>query len=284
MTDKDSSTRGDHPHQLLAVYVDDSASDQDRSLVEAHLAACRTCRDDVAHAARARSALRALPALDPPQMIEALASDLGLHAQTGPERAPVTPLAARIGGSEGGRANRLRGTRPARWRAAWSAGLAAAAIVAGILVYAGLRGGGLGGDDLTAAGAPAEGGRAALEQARQNDFTAASVDALARDLAEGIRETDAAEGTSAPAMAPEGSPATSPLPGPEDAQDGASCLLAAGGVSSVEASVVHFEEGTFEGRPALIGAFLRSGPDPQLVALAVDPDGCQPLHVATVPL
>lgn len=57
-----------HPEELLAEYVDGTLADEDRARVEAHLATCEACREEVALAGRARAALRALPAEEPPAL------------------------------------------------------------------------------------------------------------------------------------------------------------------------------------------------------------------------
>src|SRR5205807_10052002 len=43
-----------HPEELLAAYVEGALGDQERAEVDAHLATCGTCRDEVELAARAR--------------------------------------------------------------------------------------------------------------------------------------------------------------------------------------------------------------------------------------
>jgi anti-sigma factor RsiW len=55
-----------HPEAELASFVDGSATDQERRLVEAHLAGCAICREDVEFAARGRAAMQALPELESP--------------------------------------------------------------------------------------------------------------------------------------------------------------------------------------------------------------------------
>jgi hypothetical protein len=55
-----------HPGPLLTDFVDGTLGAAERADVEAHLATCPTCRDEVALARAARSALRALPVATPP--------------------------------------------------------------------------------------------------------------------------------------------------------------------------------------------------------------------------
>ncbi|HZA26817.1 MAG TPA: zf-HC2 domain-containing protein [Actinomycetota bacterium] len=56
----------DHPEELLAEYIDGSLAADDRARVEAHLASCSVCREDVAMAGEARTTLTALPEVPVP--------------------------------------------------------------------------------------------------------------------------------------------------------------------------------------------------------------------------
>src|SRR5947209_4139235 len=56
-----------HPHDQLALYVDGSLDADERAGVDAHLAGCETCREEVAAAGRAWRALRSLPEIDLPR-------------------------------------------------------------------------------------------------------------------------------------------------------------------------------------------------------------------------
>ena len=55
-----------HPKELLAEYVDGSLAADDRATVEAHLASCSVCADEVAVAEQARMALTELPEVPVP--------------------------------------------------------------------------------------------------------------------------------------------------------------------------------------------------------------------------
>jgi putative zinc finger protein len=80
----------DHPDQLLAEYVDGTLGPDDRGGVDAHLAGCPRCREDVALARAARERLAALPELPAP-------ADLELAVERpGPSRAwrVAAPIAA----------------------------------------------------------------------------------------------------------------------------------------------------------------------------------------------
>jgi anti-sigma factor RsiW len=94
-----------HPSEQLADLVDGTLGADERARVEAHLAGCATCREDVAAATAARRELRALPRVDPPA---------DLHDRV---------VAAAGGGVAGG-------TRPTWHR--WAGVAAAAAVVVAI--------------------------------------------------------------------------------------------------------------------------------------------------------
>jgi putative zinc finger protein len=56
----------DHPEELLAEYVEGSLEADDRARVEAHLASCSVCSEEVAMAGEARTVLTALPEVPVP--------------------------------------------------------------------------------------------------------------------------------------------------------------------------------------------------------------------------
>lgn len=99
----------EHPHELLAEYVDGSLEADDRARVEAHLTSCSVCSEEVAVAGETRRALTALPEVPVPFGTE---QRILRHAQRG-----------------------RRWSSPFAWKAA---GLAAAAVVVvGVGVYVG---------------------------------------------------------------------------------------------------------------------------------------------------
>lgn len=55
-----------HPDELLAEHAEGTLGPEDRSRLEAHLAACQRCRDEVLLARAARQALTGLPEMEPP--------------------------------------------------------------------------------------------------------------------------------------------------------------------------------------------------------------------------
>jgi hypothetical protein len=69
----------DHPHELLAEYVDGELPADRRAEVEAHLTTCPTCTEEVALAREARGALQALPEVPAPTGLGGL--PLRLHRE-----------------------------------------------------------------------------------------------------------------------------------------------------------------------------------------------------------
>jgi anti-sigma factor RsiW len=56
----------DHPEELLSAYLDDELTPAERAYVDDHLATCARCRADLAEEREVRSAVRDLPAVEPP--------------------------------------------------------------------------------------------------------------------------------------------------------------------------------------------------------------------------
>lgn len=124
-----------HPKELLAEYVDGSLAADDRATVEAHLASCSVCADEVAVAEQARMALTELPEVPVPFGTE-----------------------QRILQRTRGKA---RWESPFAWKAARVAAVAAAVVGVGTAVFLGsLRGG----DEQLAP----EAGRQAAEEPAQD--------------------------------------------------------------------------------------------------------------------
>src|SRR5713101_3853341 len=122
MSDQETRDSGAHPDEALAAFVDSTATDDERDLVQAHLASCEPCRDDLELARAARSTLQGLPDLESPWA----------------EPLTVTGRTGGTGGDEAGdgRSNvvRLADRRARRARIAAGAGIAAAAAVVAILL------------------------------------------------------------------------------------------------------------------------------------------------------
>ncbi len=99
----------EHPEHLLAEHVDGALSPEDRALVEAHLASCAACAEEVALAREALAAAAGLPQVDAP---------FGIAQRALREVERKRPFA-----------------RPVVWRVAGAA--AAAAAVAAVFVFLG---------------------------------------------------------------------------------------------------------------------------------------------------
>ena len=204
----------DHPHHLLAEFADDALSPPERGEVEAHLAGCARCREELAVARGARMALAALPEVPAPA---------GL----------ATPA--------------LQRARPDRrlWRGlSWAAAAtsAAAAVVIAAVVVSG------GGGGSTAARAPAaERGAASAEGASPafsssgRDYDRAELSALAGRLGSRTTLTGAS-----PLQTDSAASAETPA--------AAACIRAAGLAGSADQVLVYLEAARFEGRPAYIAA------------------------------
>ena len=85
-----------HPKDLLADYVDGSLEAAARASVDAHLAECPRCREEVGHAGAARAELRRLPQVEAPAGVasKALREAAGSKAQRPPRYARLLPIAA----------------------------------------------------------------------------------------------------------------------------------------------------------------------------------------------
>lgn len=270
----------EHPHHLLAEYVDGTLHADELSHVERHLDGCPACRDETGIASSAASALRDLPEAQPPL---GTAERVLRHAR----RAPPPALAWRL------------------------AGAAAAAIVVAVAFVA-LRGP----QDRAAvepyaaeragdAAAPADGSggfgeaeggetadateeRTALEASAASaypsyresprDYAPVQLVVLSRRVAREAREAmDAGLPSSAEAFY-----RTYDLRSLEpDAQRALSCVTQG---DPPDRAVVPFviEAARFEGRPAYLAAFLL-GPSPEaaydrLQLVVVSRDGCTIRH------
>jgi len=277
---------GTHPDAALASYTDGSATDEERRVVEAHLAECSTCRADVEFAAQGRAAMQSLPDLGAPGLV---GEGLGWL----PKATPETPIhTVRPGAWRDRAAERpRRRPSPVSLRIAWGAGVAVAASLAAVFLFVGLKGGGGSQSATTAGGTAASNGEAFAPVRSSIDYTPASVDALARTLAQkGGFQALTGRTAAAPAPAPAvGEPVASPAAKALDqnaAKDEASCLRSGAGLGSTVAPT-YLEVATFQGKPAFIGAF-RTGPagasPTHLLVIAVDRVSCRALYVVTLPL
>jgi anti-sigma factor RsiW len=230
-----------HPEELLADYVDGAIGDDERAVVDAHLRACATCREEVLLSRAAVTALRALEEEPVP---------LGV---TGPVLA------------EAGR--RFERRRSALWsRVQWAAGAAAAAALV-LVVVVNLGGPGTGQDAADRAGAGADsataqdGGEEAavaaeaalpgLEVQGGVSYDGAGVRSLAEVTAERERT---GEDTLA---APDSAPAPDGFREPSAALD---CLRTSGAPvdEPTTDTLVRLIQARYEGTPAYFAVFLES--------------------------
>jgi putative zinc finger protein len=263
----------EHPDELLAEYVDGSLEADDRARVEAHLASCSICSEEVAVAGEVRTALTALPEVPVP---------LGTTQRV-------------LGRVE----RRPRWSSPFAWRAAGLA--AAAAAVVGVVVYLGNR--------STVEEAPSVRSERALEPATdeagapvpapaEGAFTSTVADDFPQYTESGINYTpetltDATRrfATDAQAALNQGFPPTARAfyrgydlrSLVEPAQKAVDCVNT--GVPP-DRSVVPFviEAAEFEGRPAYLLAYLRGTdadtPYDRVQVVVVDRESCGVLHFA----
>ncbi len=233
---------GRHPEELLAAYVDGSLADQELAAVEDHLAGCGTCREDVRLAEAARGRLRALREADVPAATRRAA----VHALDREAATPLEPDGSRPG-EPGGELRR----DPRKWLA----GLAAAAVLVGLIAVALPR---LSSSDSAgtstsarsegagdaAAPSPAGSGPPIVER-QDMDYGPAEVAALAAGES----------GATAAGAAPEQGEARQP-PGAEQAIQ---CVRR--WASAAEgATPIRVIEATYQGRPAYLGVARQTPP------------------------
>jgi hypothetical protein len=266
----DATTPMTHPEELLATYVGGSLEPSDREAVEAHLAVCETCRQEMEYATAARAALVALPELQAPGLAEGGLAALGV----GVSPAQPADLAER-------RAGRIAREPAERWhRLAWSAGLAAAAVVAAVFLF---TGGLFDGDQRASAPAGRDAGSEAaapqpLEIVQGGDHDPDSLDALAGRLA--ASNDQSATLASSPATTRVPAEGTEDAPG--EVAEVTACVRAGAALGSGVAPT-YLEEATFQGAPVYIGAFVvgpENGGRAHLELVAVTRDDCQPVYFA----
>jgi hypothetical protein len=235
-----------HPgDELLAAYVDGALPEPERSAVAAHLDACRSCREEVALAAHARRALRALPEEPVP---------------AGTIEPVLREVVAEIGG-----ARRVRVVR-------WLSGAAVAAAVLAVLAIAlpELGGGGAAppADEASApreAGLPAAAASPALPglERSDRDYRSEDLEALAAEAAAGTGGAVAGEAKVPPATA-----------------RAVECVLR-GSDLTPDDQVVRLIDARFQGTPAYLAVALRGPgagqPPTKVVVWVVAKEGCGPL-------
>lgn len=211
-----------HPEELLAPYVDGALDPDERAAVEAHLAACARCREEVELARRAVRALSALGEEPVP---------LGLTA----------PVLARA----------RRAAEPAWRRRGWAVGLAAAAalVLAGALVLPQvLR-------------APAGGGGPRMEAAQTADLGPTQAARALPPLESWDRDLDEREAKRLAVQAAKGagSPAPEAPAYAAGAETALACLTSSGVTLDDQHVLVRLISARYLGTPAYLGVF-REGP------------------------
>jgi hypothetical protein len=247
-----------HPEEHLSGYVDGTLATDERAEVDAHLASCATCREEIELSTRAVTMLRELPEVPVP---------FGTTRPVMAEAGKVPPARRSWGG-----------------RTQWAAGLAAAAVLVVVVAVALPRVGreartesaGAGGVPATPTRAPgmeaATSGAVPLELQPNADYDATKLEGLADSSA--LRP--GAETTLAAPSAKDASAA--------QAEDAAACLARPGGLTGQD-RLVRLIQATFQGRPAYVGVYLEEPgagqPADRIVIWVVDRRDCSILSFSS---
>jgi len=277
--DIDEHIAQDHPEELLAAYVEGSATADERRAVDSHVTSCGQCRSEIELATSARAALASLPELEAPGLAKTGLEAFRQPADRVDEAWTGGPATA---GPAPGRVRQLGGR--IHWdRVALGAGLAAAAGLFVIFVAIGVfRGTG------GRSGVPSQAGAngTALPQVidRSAAYSPASLQALAARLrapAEQGRLLSKAPDGSFAGIGGSSGPQPSPASDAVNSTAALSCLHNATGLLPT-AKPIYLESANFHGVPAFIGAFVvpppASGAGSHLIVAAVSRNGCQPLY------
>ena len=221
-----------HPEEQLSGYVDGTLGTDERAEVDAHLATCATCREEIELSTRAVTMLRELPEMPVPF-------------------GTTRPVMAEAGKERTSRARRSWGGRTQ-----WAAGLAAAAVLVAVVAVALPRVGQMapvesaagGGAQTTPKAAPgmeaATSGAVPLELQPNADYDATKLERLADSSAQRTgSQTTLAAPSSADASAAK-------------AEGARTCLASPGGLSGRD-RLVRLIQATFQGQPAYIGVYLQ---------------------------
>jgi hypothetical protein len=276
-----------HPDELLAAFVEGTASLPERAAVQAHLSFCPSCREEVDLATSARAALQALPELEPAPLDLAFAE--AAVASAAPEIASpaastqsTDPFVEAPSGDFTPLPIQMPSSRPPtistgrRWPVRVAQGaLAVAAVSVAVAVFVGGR------SPSRTASAPQSRAAAPTAPSRANpaagasaqSFTHATFLALANDLVREVRR-----GVSFDASSTVRSPVPSPASDAPLTEQAASCIERGTGVVA-GTRLYYVQRAVYEGTDAYIGAFLTgTGKNRSLLVLAVSVDGCSPLQ------
>jgi predicted anti-sigma-YlaC factor YlaD len=219
-----------HPEEQLSGYVDGTLETDERAEVDAHLATCPTCREEIELSTRAVTMLRELPEVPVP-----FGTTRPVMAEAGKER------------TSRGRRSWGRGNQ-------WAAGLAAAAVLVAVVAVALPRvgemapvesaaGGGAQATPKAASGMEeATSGAVPLEVQPNADYDATKLERLADSSAQrAASQTTLAAPSAADASAAQ-------------AEGAATCLARPGGLTGRD-RLVRLIQATFQGEPSYIGVY-----------------------------
>jgi anti-sigma factor RsiW len=253
---------GEHPDELLAAYADGSASAYEVAQVEAHLATCSHCVDDVVVAQGAIRALGSLPELPSP-WVDAAA--ITVHGRGSEDAHPHVSLPS------------ITDRRKRRNRTlAAAVGLAAAAGLVAVILLAG-QGGPGGGASTAGATAPEAAGAPVVSKQALDRLTAAL--AGSNGSARGVLSAGSSGGSAEPARAAPLPASPTIAPG---AEQGVSCTRAASGQPD-SAVVIYAAQATFQGQRVWVIGFVASpssGGAPRVAVVATTVDGCAVVYDA----
>jgi hypothetical protein len=220
-----------HPEEQLSGYVEGTLETDERAEVDAHLATCATCREEIELSTQALTLLRELPDVPVP-----FGTTRPVMAEAGKERAS-------------------RGRRSWGRRTQWAAGLAAAAVLVAVVAVAlprvsevaQMESAGGGGAQATRAPAPgmeaATSGAVPLELQPNADYDATKLERLA--------DSSVQRASSEAALA---APSTKDASASQ-AEGAAACLASPGGLTGQD-RLLRLIQATFQSRPAYIGVYL----------------------------
>ena len=270
-----------HPEDLLAEYVDGALAERERAAVDAHLAGCDRCREEISLARASRASVRRLPELEAPEG----SASRALREALGPGA-----------GREAGRTGVAAAARPPRW-ARWIPAAAAAALI-GLLALTVPRIGDhavpatsqanpfAGGERAATApsvAAPSADAQKALDRLlvagvplehRNQSYTAADIRQLTDSTA--ARYAGAAV-TKRHKASDSASAAMGALVSSGDAKSATACISSQVTSSPTDA-LVELIEADYEGAPAYFAVFVES-PSPgdpvnEVIVWVVRKDGC----------